>query len=117
MKSTASEPGLMSYMYGIGGVSYFCGKTACQKYFFQIVSKKTKTLSCDSQKSRFGVDPKNPPRVWTLWIHDPFLDLPQKRKIQFWTWKSGFRFSPKNAPTNSIFSSSSDASTYFLFLI
>ena len=33
---------------------------------------------CESQKSGFGFDLKNPPRVWILRIHDPFLDLPKQ---------------------------------------
>ena len=34
----------MSYLYGICGVPYFCGKTACQKYFFQILSPHQKNV-------------------------------------------------------------------------
>ena len=26
---------------------------------------------------------KNPPRVWILWIHDPFLDLPKQTQNPF----------------------------------
>ena len=44
----------MSYMYGICGVSHFCGKTACQKYFFQIDSKK------QQQKNAQVLNLKNP---------------------------------------------------------
>ena len=36
--------------------------------------------------------------MWILSIHDPFLDLPKKRKIRFWISKSRFGFSPKDAP-------------------
>ena len=32
----------------------------------------------ESQKSGFGFDLKNPPWVWILWIHNPFLVLPPK---------------------------------------
>ena len=37
-----------------------------------------KRSDCESQQSGFVSDPKNPPWVWILWIHDPFLDLPKK---------------------------------------
>ena len=74
----------------------FVRKTACQKYFFQILSQnKRSAADCESQKSGFGFDPKNPPRMWILWIHDSFLNFPKKRKIRFWIRKSGFRFSQK----------------------
>ena len=73
----------------------FVRKTACQKYFFQILSQKKRSADCESQKSGFGFDPKNPPRMWILWIHDSFLNLPKKRKIHFWIRKSEFRFSQK----------------------
>ena len=68
----------MSYMYGIDLLRtiFFLRKTPCQKYFFQTLSQKT--LSCESQKSGFGFDLKNPPWVWILWIHDPDLDFPKK---------------------------------------
>ena len=39
-----------------------------------------KCSDCESQKSAFGFDPKNPPRVWILRIHDPFLILPPPLK-------------------------------------
>ena len=65
----------MSYMYGICCVP-FVRKTACEKTFSNPFPKEHS--DCDSQKSRFGFDLKNPPRVWILWIHDPFLDLPQQ---------------------------------------
>ena len=73
----------MSYLYGFCGIPYFCRKTASQEYFFQILSPPKKRSGCESQKSRFGFDPKNPPGVWILRIHDPFLDLPQKTQNPF----------------------------------
>ena len=78
MKSTASEPGLMSYMYGIGGVSYFCGKTASQKYFFQIVSKKTKTL-----------------RLWLSKIQIWIWSEESTQSVDFMGSRSVFGFAPK----------------------
>ena len=60
--------------------SIFVGKTACQKILFQILSQKNRS-DCESQKSGFGFDPKNPPWVWILWIDDPFLNLPQKTQV------------------------------------
>ena len=97
----------MSYMYGICGVSHFCGNTACQKNFFQIVSKKQqqkKRSGFESQKSRFGFDPKNPPRVWILWIHDPFLDLPPKKeKSSFGLGNPDLDFPKKTHPQTPYF--------------
>ena len=74
----------------------FFRKTACQKYFFQILSQKNAQI----------VNLKNPDMYLIrrihpefLWIHDPFLDLPKKnRKIRFWIRKPAFGFSQKNAP-------------------
>ena len=56
----------------------FVRKTACQKYFFQILSQKKKNreivnLKIWSDKSTQSVD-------WFLWIHDSFLDLPKRRQ-------------------------------------
>ena len=59
------------------GVSNISSVTICQKYFFRILSQKNAQI-VNLKKSGFGFDPKNPPWVWILWIHDPFLDLPQK---------------------------------------
>ena len=61
----------MSYMYGFWCAQFFFRKPACQKYFFQILSQKRRS-DCESQESGFVFDPKNPPWVWILWIHDPF---------------------------------------------
>ena len=71
----------MSYMYGIYCVQFFFRKTACQKYFFQILSQKN--VQIVNVKNPVIVNPWNPPWVWILWIHDPFLDLPKKREIRF----------------------------------
>ena len=70
-------------------MSYMCG-----------ICSPPKRLNYESRKSGFRFDLKNPPRVWILWIHDPLLDLPEKRKIRFWMSfrKSGFGLSQKNAP-------------------
>ena len=74
----------MSYIH-VYSICYvpFLFKTACQKYFFQILSQKNAQI----------VNLRNLPiRVWILWIHDPFLDLPCK-KMQYlfldseiWIW-------------------------------
>ena len=77
----------------------FVSKTACQIKITFFKSFPKKRLDCESQKSRFGFDPKNPPRVWILWIHDPFFGFaPKKRKIRFWIPNSWFGFSQKNTP-------------------
>ena len=59
-------------------VPFFFRKTAWQKYFFQILFQKNAQI----------VNLKNPDldlirRVWILWIHDPFLDLPKKTQNSF----------------------------------
>ena len=55
----------------------FVRKTACQKYFFQILSpqknREIVNLKIWSDKSTQSVD-------WFLWIHDSFFDLPKRRK-------------------------------------
>ena len=75
---------------------HFCSENRLSKILFSNPSQKKRSADCESQKSGFGFDPKNPPRMWILWIHDSFLNLPKKRKIHFWIRKSGFRFSQKN---------------------
>ena len=72
---------------------FFLRKTAGQKIPFSSPFPE-KRSDCESQKSGFGFDPKNPPWVRILWIHDPFLDLPKKnsKSIRFWIRKSGFGF-------------------------
>ena len=60
---------------------FFSRKTACQKYFSNPFPKKRS--DCESQKSGFGFDPKNPPWVWILWTHDSFLDIPKNTQNPF----------------------------------
>ena len=91
----------MSYMYGICCVPFFFSTNRLSKILFSNPFPK-KRSDCESRKFGFEFDPKNPPSVWTLWIRDPFFDLPKKRKIRFWIRKSGFGLSPKNAPLMSI---------------
>ena len=55
----------------------FFSKNRLSKILFSNPFPK-KRSDCESQKSGFVFDPKNPPWVWILWIHDPFLDLPKK---------------------------------------
>ena len=57
-------------------VYHLLGKLLVKKRFSNPFPKEDS--DCESQKSGFGFDLKNPPRVWILWIHDPFLDLPQQ---------------------------------------
>ena len=92
-------------MYGICCVPFFFRKTACQiqEYFqFQI----------PSQKSAQIVNLKNPDLDLIRRIHPEcrfygfmirFWICLKKRKIRFWISKSGFGFSPKNAPSESTF--------------
>ena len=72
---------------------FFWRKTACQKYFSNPFPKKRS--DCESQKSGFGFDPKNPPWVRNFF----FLDMPQNTQnpfldseIRIWIRKSGFGF-------------------------
>ena len=55
---------------------FFWEKPLVKNTFFKTFPKKSS--DCESQKSGFGFDPKNPPWVWILWIHDPDLDFPKK---------------------------------------
>ena len=80
----------MSYMYDICCVPFLFSKNRLSKILFSNPFPK-KRSDCESQKSGFGFDPKNPLRVWILWIHDPLLDLPPKTpnpfldsEIQIW---------------------------------
>ena len=75
----------MSYMYGVCCVPFLFSKNRLSKILFSNPFPK-KRSDCESQKSGFGFDPKNPLRVWILWIHDPLFDLPPKNA------KSGFGF-------------------------
>ena len=80
------------------GVSNTSSVTICQKYFFRILSQK-KRSDCESQKSGFRFDPKNPlteSGFYGFMIR--FWICPKRRKIRFWIRKSGFGFSQKNAP-------------------
>ena len=61
---------------------FFFRKTACQEYFFQILSQKNAQI-VNLQNSDLDFNPKNPPRVWILWIHYPFLDLPKQTQNPF----------------------------------
>ena len=91
----------------------FVSKTACQNYFFQILSQK-KRLDCESQKSRCGFDPKNPPRVWILWIHDPFLDLPPKMQNPLLDSEFRIRIFPKKRTLNQQESNFARAAYFFV---
>ena len=69
-------------MYGICCVPFFCFlNNRLSKILFSNPFPK-KRSDCESQKSGFGFDPKNPPWVWILWIHDPFLDLPPPKNAK-----------------------------------
>ena len=56
---------------------HFCSENRLSKILFSNPFPK-KRSDCEFQKSGFEFDPKNPPGVWILWIHDPFLDLSKK---------------------------------------
>ena len=56
-------------------MNHSCSENRLSKIFFSNPFPK-KRSDCESQKSEFGFDPKNPPRE--SWIHDSFLDLPPK---------------------------------------
>ena len=56
---------------------FFFSKNRLSKILF-FKTFPQKSSDCESQKSGFAFDPKNPPWVWILWIHDPDLDFPKK---------------------------------------
>ena len=72
----------MSYMYCTCCVPLFFGKPLVKNTFYKSFPPK-KRSDYESPKSGFGFDPKNPPRVWILWIYDSFLDLPPKTQNPF----------------------------------
>ena len=66
-------------MYGICWVPFFFFEKPLVKNTFFKASPpppppKKKRSDCESEKSGLGFDATNPPWVWILWIHDPFLD-------------------------------------------
>ena len=61
-------------------MNHSCSENRLSKIFFSNPFPK-KRSDCESQKSGFGFDPKNPPRE--SWIHDSFLDLPPKTQNPF----------------------------------
>ena len=91
----------------------FVSKTACQNYFFSNPFPK-KRLDCESQNSRCGFDPKNPPRVWILWIHDPFLDLPPKMQNPLLDSDFRIRIFPKKRTLNQQESNFARAAYFFV---
>ena len=62
----------MLHIYGVCCVPFLFGNPFVKSAFFKSLPKKRS--DCESQKTGFGSDLKNPPRVRILWIHDPFLD-------------------------------------------
>ena len=86
----------MSYMYGICYVPFFFEKPLVRSTFFKSFPKICSDY--ESEKSGFGIDRKNPPWVWILSIHDPFLDLPKKTQNPFLDSEIRIWIFPKNAP-------------------
>ena len=89
----------MSYMYGTASVvcHFPFGKPLVKNIFFRSFPKK-KRSDCESQKSGFGFDLKNPSRVWILWIHDPFLDSRKQTPNRFLDSEIRIWVFPKNVP-------------------
>ena len=71
----------MLHIYGVCCVPFLFGNPFVKSAFFKSLPKKRS--DCESQKTGFGSDLKNPPRVRILWIHDPFLVSPQKTQNPF----------------------------------
>ena len=71
----------MSHIYGICCVPFLFGNPLVKSTFFKSLPKKRS--DCESQKTGFGFDSKNPLRERILWIHDPFLVFPQKTQNPF----------------------------------
>ena len=89
----------MSYMNGICCVPFLFENCLSEILFSNPFPKEHS--DCESQKSGFGFDLKNPPRVWILRIHDPFLDLPKQMQNPSLD-KNQIGFSHKNTPTVTI---------------
>ena len=48
--------------------------TAGNIHSFPIRSEETRRIMC------FGLDPKNPPPLWIIWINIPFFDFRKEKK-------------------------------------
>ena len=80
------------------GVSNISSVTICQKYFFRILSQK-KGSDCESQKSGFRFDPKNPlteSGFYGFMIR--FWICPKRRKIRFGFGNPDLDFLKKTHP-------------------
>ena len=76
---------------------HFCSENRLSKILFS--NPLPKNVQIVNLKLRIGFDPKNPPRVLILWIHDPFLDLPPKNaKSVFGFGNSDLDFPQKKDP-------------------
>ena len=92
----------MSYMYGICCVPFFFfRKTACQKYFFQILSQKNAQI-VNLENSDLNLIRRIHPQCGHFWIRDPFFDLPKKTQNPFLDSEIRIWIFPKNAPLMSI---------------
>ena len=77
---------------------HFCSENRLSKILFSNPFPQ-KRSDCESQKSRFRFDPKNPPlSVDFMDSWSVFGFVKKTRKIRFWIRKYGFGFSQKNAP-------------------
>ena len=107
-------------MYGICGVPGL-GENRLSKILISNPSPaplppSKKRSGCESQKSRFGFEPKNPPRVWILWIHDPFFGFaPKNTKFIFGFGNPDLDFPPKTHPQTPYFLPALTAALTFKF--
>ena len=77
----------------------FSAKTACHMYIFRTISKETQKRRI--LRIRIQINPSNPRRERIYWIHNPFLDLPKKRKNPILDSESGLEFLPKKCTLSS----------------
>ena len=78
-------------------VYHFCLENCLSKILFSNPFP-IEHSDCESQKSGFGFDLKNPPRVWILGVHDPFLDLLKQMQNPSLDLENQIGFSHKTHP-------------------
>ena len=74
----------MSYLYDICHVPFFFKKTACQKYFMQILSQKQKAQIVNLKNPDLDLIQRIHPECGFYGFMMCFWICPPKRRIRFW---------------------------------
>ena len=89
-----AETFLSSLFRAMRSKSNITGKTFARYTFCESLYQEHAWIT-KSEKSGFRFDPKYPPRVWILWIHDPFFDFAKKNAKSVFGFKNPFSGFPK----------------------